>query len=81
MDDETFNRFIRVRYLIPIKISIGTAILLLVNPNGSPEFYRLLANCITYSIMVCLLYFVGDYVCYVVERIYRKLNKPKEDEP
>ena len=79
MDEKRFNDFIKVRFIIPIKIAIGTAIMLLVNPNGSPEFYKLIADCLTYSIIICILYFTGDYVFYVAPKIYRRLTN-KEDE-
>ncbi len=79
MDSDRFKGFMTVRFLIPIKIVIGAAIAILVNPKGSPEFHRLLIDCITYSITICMLYFAGDYVFYVAERIYRKYVNKEDD--
>lgn len=78
MDNDRFKGFITVRFLIPIKIVIGVALALLVNPKGSPEFHRLMIDCITYSITICMLYFAGDYVFYVAERIYHRLTRKVE---
>ena len=71
MKDETFNRFMNIRFVIPIKIIIGSFLALLVNPKGSPEFNQLIADCITYSIVTCMLYFAGDYVFYITPKIVR----------
>ena len=78
MDDETLKKFINVRFLIPVKIIIGAMLAIVVNTKKTPTFNVLIGDCVTYSIVACILYFTGDYVFYITPKIYHLLNR-KED--
>ncbi len=84
MKDETFNRLIRVRYIIPLKIVLGAMIMVLgftVLNSGEDltQSYTLIAETITYSVLACIMYTLGDYLFYLGSRIYRRYVN-KEDE-
>ena len=87
MDDEQFNRMIRVRFVIPFKIVIGVMVALCVynifRVELSVEFLALIADVVVYSITACMFYMVGDYSCYQSLRIgryiLRKLTNKTED--
>ena len=85
MNDERFNEFIRVRFIIPLKIIIGAFVAVILLPILRPEadlthVFITIADVITYSLIACMLYFAGDYVVYVTQRIYLKITKKEKKE-
>ena len=82
-DDSWFEKIIISRFIIPLKILTGAVVAVLLLPILKPEtdlfsFYVLVAECITYSLITCMLYMIGEYVFHVGYRIYIKITKKKD---
>ena len=80
-----FDRMINVRYIIPLKIIIeafiGVGLYTLFNRGEDlTVVYTYVGNTISYSLIACFMFTIGDYVFYIGSRIYRRLTNKSEAE-
>jgi len=88
MKDDQLKKMLTVRFVIPFKIAIGALVAAWLGPIIRQEPYSVetlttIVDVVLYSTFACMLYMVGDYVCYQSLRIgkwiIRKLTNKKED--
>ena len=80
-----FDRMINVRYIIPLKIVIGAFIgvgmyTLFNRGEDLTVVYTYVGNTVSYSIIACFMFTIGDYVFYIGSRIYRRLATSEDEQ-